>query len=141
MTGQDEFAGPAAEATPAPGAAPPTAALHLPGNPAPPSAHAGLPSTTHPAASPSLKVGMSTQAAAAALFIVGLVMDSYSVTTYYASGATTSRHPLLVPGLLIGVIAVIAAAVGAVISRRAKAERLARLTSSPGSTVHSTKEK
>ena len=60
-------------------------------------------------------------------------MDSYSVTKYYNTGTTATAHPLLVPGLAIGVIALVMAAIGTAVTRRAKAERLARMISAPKS--------
>jgi len=57
-------------------------------------------------------------------------MDLYSVTTYYyLLGRQVTRYPLLLPGVFLGAIALALAAVGTVLARRAKAERLARFTS------------
>lgn len=80
-----------------------------------------------------LKRGIGLQVAGGLAFIVSLIMDSYSVTTYYfLLGRQVTRYPLLVPGLVLGAIALVLAAVGTVGARRAKAERLARLTSRRG---------
>lgn len=76
-----------------------------------------------------LKIGIRLQAAAAVTFIASLIMDSYSVTTYYTTGQVATHYPLLPLGLFIGAIALIVGAIGTIVTRRAKAERLARLTS------------
>lgn len=76
-----------------------------------------------------LKVGIGLQVAAAVAFIVSIIMDSYSVTKYYYSGSVATTNPLLVPGIFLGAVALVLAAIGTLVSRRSKAKRLTRFTS------------
>jgi len=74
---------------------------------------------------PPIKVGLGIQVAAVILFIIGIYMGSYSVTTYYYTGRFVTRYPLLIPGIVVGIIAIVAATIGTVIVRRSKAKSLA----------------
>jgi hypothetical protein len=89
----------------------------------------GRPTGINPSV-PSIKVGTGLQVAAVILFLVAIYMASYSVTTYYyILGKTVTKYPLLIPGIIIAIVALVSAAIGKIIVRQAKAERLSRVLS------------
>jgi len=89
----------------------------------------GRPTGINPSV-PPIKVGTGLQVAAVILFLVGIYMASYSVTTYYYFlGRNVTKYPLLIPGIIIVIVAIASAVIGNIIVRRVKAERLSRVLS------------